>query len=67
MDIKLDLAEDLADEVGAAIIALLREIVTQTGITVVLATHYPKVMEAADCAIKLKDGRLVGEKIVQVD
>jgi peptide/nickel transport system ATP-binding protein len=45
---------------GASIIALLREIVTQTGVTVVVASHDPNVHEAADCIFELKDGRLVG-------
>jgi peptide/nickel transport system ATP-binding protein len=45
---------------GASIIALLKEIVTQTGITVVVASHDPNVHEAADWIFELKDGRLVG-------
>jgi len=45
---------------GASIIALLREIVTQTGVTVVVASHDPNVHQAADCIFELKDGRLVG-------
>jgi peptide/nickel transport system ATP-binding protein len=45
---------------GASIIALLREIVAQTGVTVVVASHDPNVHEAADLIFELKDGRLVG-------
>jgi peptide/nickel transport system ATP-binding protein len=45
---------------GASIIALLREIVSQTGVTVVVASHDPNVHEAADWLFELKDGRLVG-------
>jgi peptide/nickel transport system ATP-binding protein len=45
---------------GASIIALLREIVTQTGVTVVVASHDPNVHAAADGVFELKDGRLVG-------
>lgn len=44
---------------GASIIALLREIVAETGVTVVIASHDPKVHEAADVVFELKDGRLV--------
>lgn len=44
---------------GASIIALLKEIVTQTGVTVVVASHDPNVHEAADWILELKDGRLV--------
>jgi peptide/nickel transport system ATP-binding protein len=44
---------------GSNIIALLREIVRKTGITVVVASHDPKVEEAADCVYELRDGQLV--------
>lgn len=45
---------------GASIIALLKEIAAQTGVTVVVASHDPNVHEAADWIFELKDGRLVG-------
>jgi peptide/nickel transport system ATP-binding protein len=45
---------------GASIIALLKEIATQTGVTVVVASHDPNVHEAADWIFELRDGRLVG-------
>ena len=45
---------------GASIIALLKQIVIQTGVTVVIASHDPTVHEAADLIFELKDGRLVG-------
>ncbi len=45
---------------GANIIALMKQIVTQTGVTVVVASHDPNVHEAADWIFELKDGRLVG-------
>ena len=45
---------------GASIIALLKGIATQTGVTVVVASHDPNVHEAADWLFELKDGRLVG-------
>ncbi len=44
---------------GASIIALLKQIAVQAGVTVVVASHDPNVHEAADCAFELKDGRLV--------
>ncbi len=40
--------------------ALLKEIVAQTGVTVVVASHDPNVHEAADWVFELQDGRLVG-------
>jgi peptide/nickel transport system ATP-binding protein len=44
---------------GASIISLLKEIATQTGVTVVVASHDPNVHEAADWLFELQDGRLV--------
>jgi putative ABC transport system ATP-binding protein len=45
---------------GARIIALLKKIAIQTGVTVVVASHDSSVHEAADWIFELKDGRLVG-------
>jgi len=45
---------------GASIIALLKEIAAQTGVTVVVASHDPNVHEAAERVFELQDGRLVG-------
>ncbi len=50
---------------GYAIISLLRSIVEQTGVTVLIASHDPKVIEAVDLVYVLEDGRLV-ETIEQV-
>jgi peptide/nickel transport system ATP-binding protein len=50
---------------GYAIIALLRSIVQQTGVTVLIASHDPKVIEAVDLVYVLEDGRLV-ETVEQV-
>jgi peptide/nickel transport system ATP-binding protein len=44
---------------GSNIIALLREISQKTGITVIIASHDPKVEEAADLVFEMKDGELV--------
>jgi len=40
------------------IIALLKQIAAQTGVTVVVASHAPNVHEAAERVFELKDGRL---------
>jgi peptide/nickel transport system ATP-binding protein len=45
---------------GAQIIALLGEIASQSGITVVVASHDPNVHETADWVFELQDGRLIG-------
>jgi peptide/nickel transport system ATP-binding protein len=44
---------------GSNIIALLRQVAKQTGITVVVASHDPKAEEAADRVYELRDGLLV--------
>jgi peptide/nickel transport system ATP-binding protein len=44
---------------GAKIISLLRETAARRGVTVVVASHDPKVHEAADSVFELQDGRLV--------
>jgi peptide/nickel transport system ATP-binding protein len=44
---------------GASIITLLKEIATQTDVTVVVASHDPNVHEAAGWIFGLLDGRLV--------
>jgi peptide/nickel transport system ATP-binding protein len=46
---------------GTAIIDLFREVVKQTGITVVIASHDPKVHQVADWVYELQDGRLVAQ------
>jgi len=44
---------------GASIIALLKEIARQTGVTVLVASHDPNVHEVADWLFELRDGGLV--------
>ena len=44
---------------GSDIIALLCQVAHQTGVTVLVASHDPKVREAADQVYELRDGRLV--------
>lgn len=46
---------------GSNIIALLQEIAHQLGITVIVASHDPKIEEAADRIYELRDGALVSE------
>lgn len=47
---------------GANIIALLRQIIEQTGVTVIIASHDPKVEDAADYVFHLEDGQLTEEE-----
>jgi ABC-type lipoprotein export system ATPase subunit len=50
----------LDSRTGADIIALFREIVEETGVTVLIASHDPNVRQAADWVYELRDGRLAG-------
>ena len=45
-------------ETGAAIMALLREVVRVEGMTAIISTHDPSLMAAADRTIRLADGHL---------
>jgi putative ABC transport system ATP-binding protein len=49
----------LDSETGRAIMALLRSIVDTDGVTVVVATHDPLMLETADRVVELRDGQLV--------
>ncbi|MFN2229540.1 MAG: ABC transporter ATP-binding protein [Anaerolineae bacterium] len=44
---------------GSNVIALLQQVAHQLGITVIVASHDPKIEEAADCVYELGDGGLV--------
>jgi len=44
---------------GREIIALLRRLTVETGVTVVIASHDPAVMASAEVVFELEDGRLV--------
>ena len=46
---------------GSNIVALLKEVANQTGITVIIASHDPKAEEAADLVFELQDGQLLTE------
>jgi len=46
-------------DTGAHILALLRDVVTQRGMTALISTHDHSLMDAADVTIRLADGHLV--------
>jgi len=51
----------LDSETGRSIMALLRSIVDSDGVTAVVATHDPLMLETADRVVELRDGHLVGQ------
>ncbi|MFJ2867522.1 ABC transporter ATP-binding protein [Kitasatospora sp. NPDC087314] len=52
----------LDSETGRSIMQLLRAVVRSEGVTVLVATHDPTLMELADRVIELRDGRIVEEE-----
>ncbi len=61
---KLLLADEptgqLDSETGHTIMSLLRTIVRTEGVTAVVATHDPAMLDVADRVVELRDGRLSG-------
>ncbi|MFJ9608738.1 ABC transporter ATP-binding protein [Kitasatospora sp. NPDC101176] len=55
----------LDSETGRSIMQLLRAVVRSEGVTVLVATHDPTLMELADRVIELRDGRIVEEAAEQ--
>ncbi|MER7701393.1 ABC transporter ATP-binding protein [Kitasatospora sp. NPDC097605] len=51
----------LDSETGRAIMELLRAVVRSEGVTILVATHDPNLMELADRVVELRDGRVVEE------
>ncbi len=52
---------NLDSQAGAEIVALLRQLNRERGVTVLVATHNEAVAQAADRILRLRDGRLVGQ------
>ncbi|MFB7670937.1 ABC transporter ATP-binding protein [Kitasatospora purpeofusca] len=53
----------LDSETGRSIMELLRAVVRSEGVTVLVATHDPNLMELADRVVELRDGRVVEEPV----
>ena len=49
----------LDSETGRSIMRLLRSIVNSDGVTAVVATHDPLMLETADRVVELRDGKIV--------
>ena len=50
----------LDSETGHRIMLLLRHVVRAEGVTAVIATHDPMMLDVADRVLELRDGQLVG-------
>jgi putative ABC transport system ATP-binding protein len=53
---------NLDSTTGTELIALMRKLNQDKGITFVFATHDPKVMEAADRVVRMVDGKIVSDE-----
>jgi putative ABC transport system ATP-binding protein len=51
----------LDSQTGHAIMTTLRGLVLSEGVTALVATHDPAMLDVADRVIELRDGRIVGE------
>jgi putative ABC transport system ATP-binding protein len=49
---------------GRAVMELLRAVVASEGVTAVVATHDPALIDVADAVHELRDGQVVGESLV---
>ncbi|MFJ8014397.1 ABC transporter ATP-binding protein [Streptomyces sp. NPDC096339] len=55
----------LDSETGRSIMRLLRAVVRSEGVTALVATHDPVLIELADRVVELRDGRIVDEQSVR--
>jgi putative ABC transport system ATP-binding protein len=53
----------LDSQTGHAIMTLLRGLVRSEGVTAVVATHDPAMLDVADRVIELRDGRVIGDTL----
>ena len=52
--------DQLDSATGRSIMSLLRSVVRSEGVTALIATHDPLIVDMADRVVELRDGRLVG-------
>ena len=52
---------------GRSIMSLLRSVVRSEGVTALIATHDPLIVDMADRVVELRDGRLVGGSADEAD
>jgi putative ABC transport system ATP-binding protein len=47
---------------GQAIIALMRRMQRDSGVSFIVSSHDPQVLDAADAIVQIRDGRIIGER-----
>ncbi|MET3290028.1 UNVERIFIED_CONTAM: putative ABC transport system ATP-binding protein [Brevibacillus sp. OAP136] len=58
---------ELDTKTGGKIVALFREWIAKEGVTILMTTHDPAIMEAADDVYELEDGRIKGGNTDEVE
>lgn len=53
---------ELDTKMGFQVMRVFRELVRQTGMTIILTTHDPGIMDLADYVIAMEDGKIVSKK-----
>jgi putative ABC transport system ATP-binding protein len=51
---------ELDTNMGLQVMAIFKRLTEQEGLTIVMTTHDPNIMDMADCLYSLEDGRIVG-------
>ncbi len=52
---------ELDTHMGLQVIKIFKDLVSTEGITVVMSSHDPNIIELADCVFSLQDGEIVGQ------
>ncbi|WP_323119150.1 ABC transporter ATP-binding protein [Burkholderia alba] len=47
---------------GQAIIALMHQMQRESGVSFIVSSHDPQVLDAADAVVQIRDGRIVGQR-----
>ncbi len=47
---------------GQAILALMRRMQRDSGVSFIVSSHDPQVLDAADAIVQIRDGRIIGER-----
>ena len=58
---------NLDSKTGIEVLNLIRDATRERGLTVVMVTHDPKAAAVGDRIVRLKDGLIVGDELVNAD
>lgn len=58
---------ELDTHTGMQVVAILRALVDEHGVTIVMSSHDPAIVDLADQRVPLRDGRIIGGKLFGTD